>query len=154
MYKRILVPLDGSEYSECILPHARAIATGCQGQEVVLLSVVEPPQPEGTYRQGLYIDTSVLEQVHQATVTERKDYLDNARANLGLAAGTVQTIVMEGPPAEQILDYARKNEVDLIMMGTHGRSGIARWAMGSVTDRVLRHSAAPVMVAAPSGCRV
>lgn len=149
MYKRILVPLDGSEYSGCILPHAKAIAAGCQVPEVVLLSVVEP------VRQAVraYMDTSIMQQAQRDTIANLKGYLDKTGSNLELPEGTVQSVTVEGYPAEEILDYARKNDVDLIMMSTHGRSGVTRWAVGSIADRVLRHSRSPVMVASPSACR-
>lgn len=150
MYKKILVPLDGSEYSECVLPHAKAVATGCQVPEVALLSVVEP------LRQAVraYASSSVVEQAQRDTMASVKEYLDKTGNELGLPGSTVQTVVVEGYPAEEILEYARKNQVDLIMMSTHGRSGVARWAVGSIADRVLRHSAAPVLVASPPACRV
>ena len=62
--------------------------------------------------------------------------------------------VVTGKAADAILDYAEKNNVDLIIMSTHGRSGISRWAFGSVADRVVRHSIAPVLLVAPAGCRI
>lgn len=148
MYKKVLVPLDGSQYSECILPHAKAVAAGCQVPEVVLLSVVEP------VRQAVraYMDNSVMEQAQRDTMANLEEYLNKTGSELGLPGSSVQRVAVEGYPAEQILDYARQNQVDLIMMSTHGRSGVTRWAVGSIADRVLRHSTCPVMVAAPSAC--
>ena len=66
---------------------------------------------------------------------------------------TARTAVVSGNPSEEILDFAGKNQVDLIIMSTHGRSGVSRWVMGSVTDRVLRHSMVPVLAVSPPGCR-
>ena len=66
----------------------------------------------------------------------------------------VQPVVIQGKVAEGILDYVVKNQVDLIMMSTHGRSGPSRWALGSVADRVIRHSLIPVLIVSPKGCRI
>jgi len=69
----------------------------------------------------------------------------------GVAA---KSITLEGKPAETIIDYAAKNDIDLIIMSTHGRSGPSRWAFGSVADRVIRSSIVPVLIAVPKGCRL
>ena len=69
----------------------------------------------------------------------------------GVAA---ETAVVSGKPAEAILDYAKQNQVELIIMSTHGRSGVGRWAFGSVADRILRYSVAPVLLIPPAGCRI
>ena len=66
----------------------------------------------------------------------------------------METAAVRGSPAEEILDYAQNNQVDLIVMSTYGRYGISRWAFGSVTDKVLRHSIATVLITSPSGCRI
>lgn len=150
MYKKILVPLDGSEFSECILSHVKAVATGCQVPEVMLLYVVEPVRQPAR----AHMDSSVLDQAHRDSISSAKDYLSRVASDLRQSGVAAETMVVEGNAAEQILDYAGRNQVDLIMMSTHGRSGITRWAAGSVTDRVLRHAVAPVLVAAPAACRV
>jgi len=85
---------------------------------------------------------------------EANDYLAKIAANLKKEGIATQTAVIQGMAAEEILDYVTKNKVDLIVMSTHGRSGVSRWALGGVADRVLRHSIAPVLIASPSGCRV
>lgn len=150
MYRRVLVPLDGSEFSECIVPHAKAVATGCQVPQVVLLGVVEAVRPAVS----AYMDNSVLEQARRGWIADIRNYLNRIGGGFKQGGSGVETVVVEGNAAEEILDYAARSHVDLIMMSTHGRTGIVRWAVGSVTDRVLRHSTAPVMVAAPSACRV
>jgi nucleotide-binding universal stress UspA family protein len=60
---------------------------------------------------------------------------------------------VKGSAAEEILKYSQDNDVDLIIMSTHGRSGVSRWAMGSVADRVVRTSVAPVLLTTPKECR-
>ena len=149
MYKKILAPLDGSELSECSLEHVKAIVTGCRVPEVVLLRVVEPA-PAQAY---LEVSEDFRRGVEEKTLAEAGDYLSKAAANLKKEGAVAQTAVIGGRAAEEILDYASKNQVDLIVMSTHGRSGISRWVMGSVAEKIMRHSPIPVLMVSPSGCR-
>ena len=155
MYSKVLVPLDGMELAECILGHVREIVTGCQVSEVVLLTVVEP------YEKGLPNTTwgGVIsaEQGAELAIESRakaRDYITKVADKLGKECMFVQPVVIQGNVAEGILDYAIENQVDLIMMSTHGRSGPSRWALGSVADRVIRHSPIPVLIVSPKGCRI
>jgi nucleotide-binding universal stress UspA family protein len=152
MYGKIMAPLDGSAFSECCLEHVRTIATGCQVPDVVLLRVVEPIHATdlAAYAEA-GIDTAMLmrdvEAGAQAYVAKIVEELKKG----GLPA---RGVVTSGWAADAIMSYAEKNKVDLIIMSTHGRSGIGRWLMGSVTDKVVRHSPVPVLTVAPPGCRV
>lgn len=150
MYKKILVPLDGSEFSECVFDHIRAIATGCQVPEVVLLGVAEPISYQVYYMIGV---EDRVRDMQKETEKYVESYLSKAADSLKEDGVAVQTVVVSGRPAEQILDYANKNQVDLIIMSTHGRSGVSRWVVGSVTDKVVRHSVAPVLTISPAGYR-
>ena len=145
MYKKILAPLDGSEYSECVLDHVKALASGCNVKDVVLLYVIEPLNP------GMY---DVAERVVSDTVKKGKEfgvkYLANLASKLKDEGLVVETVLLNGDPAPAILDYASQNGVDLIVMSTHGRSGFSRWLMGSVADKVARHSPVPVLLVRPS----
>ena len=85
---------------------------------------------------------------------ESQDYLSRTADKLKQEGLAVETAILVGRAADEILGYASQNQVDLIIMSTHGRSGISRWVMGSVADRVLRHSAVPVLIIAPAGCRI
>jgi nucleotide-binding universal stress UspA family protein len=149
MYKKILVPLDGSPFSECVLEHVKIMATSCKIPEVKLVFVIEPVNP------GMYdVPGNFLEDIQKQAISTAEEYLKKTVAKLideGVAASWV---VLWGNVSEAILDYVRKNEVDLIMMSTHGRSGIARWAMGSIADRVARQATVPVMLVSPPGCRI
>ncbi len=147
MYKRILAPLDGSEFSECLLPHLRAIALGCQVPAVVLLRVIEPLPPLAKVTQPW------LREVAEKEQAEAKDYLSKLAAELKNEGIAAETVVMIGQPDEEILNFAQRNEADLIIMSTHGRSGATRWLLGGVTDRVVRHSPVAVLTVAPAGCR-
>ncbi len=148
MYQKILVPVDGSEIAECTLAHARVIAQGCQVPEVVLLRVVEPLFPAASE-----LGEDWLRSAQEKAQAEAKDYLSKQADSLRKDGISVETVMVSGKAADEILDYASKNQVDLIIMCTHGRSGIYRWAIGSVSDRVLRHTRVPVLLVPPAGSR-
>jgi len=150
MYKKILAPLDGSEFSECSLDHVTAVAKGSDVPSVILLRVLETYHKQAGYT-GLSEET--IREVRKEIRAESEDYLAKVADNLKKKGITATTAVVEGKPSEEILNYATKNKVDLIIMSTHGSSGLTRWAFGSVADRVIRHSAVPVLVIAPPGCR-
>lgn len=151
MYKKILVPMDGSELSERSLEHVKAIAKGCQVPEVVLLGVVEPIVQYGELSGFMSADWGV--QAEKQTLDWLKGYLAKLSDKLSGEGINVKTAVAYGRAAEQILEYASKNNVDLVVMTTRGRSGVARWALGSVADRVVRYSVAPVLVVSPRGTK-
>ena len=148
MYRKILVPLDGSELAECAIPHVEAVARGCEAPQIVLMQVTEP-----IYLPGEYVisekDRKRLEAQHRATAEE---YLGGLRRRLGEDGLSLAAAVISGKVAETIVDYAEKNDVDLIVMATHGRSGVSRWALGSVAERVLRLSCVPVLMVRAPGC--
>ncbi len=149
MYKKILSPMDGSEFAECSLEHLRSIATGCNVSEIVLFTVIEPFPPTT----GISEDwRNKLERESRA---EAEDYLTKLAQRLDLKENnvTIRTAVAHGRPAGNILKYASENNVDLIIMSTHGRSGVSRWVFGSVANKVLRHSPVPVLIASPIACR-
>ena len=153
MYKKILAPLDGSELSECSLEHVRSVATGCHVPEVVLLRVIEPipnVYEEGQVSLGSQEWRRDVEQKNRAWA---ETYLSKTADDLKKDGVAAQTAVVVGRPADEILDYIERNKVDLIIMSTHGRSGVSRWVIGSVAEKVLRHSAVPVLVVSPPGCR-
>jgi len=150
MYKKVLVPLDGSEFSECVLDHVRVIATGCSIPEVVLLRVLEPIQRQAYSM----VPQDLVREVEEKAKNEMKDYLSKLAGELKKDGVNVETIVLSGRPEDEILDYADKNKVDLIIMSTHGRSGISRWVFGSIADRVVRHSMVPMLIVPPHGCRI
>jgi nucleotide-binding universal stress UspA family protein len=163
-YRRILAPLDGSEVAHAALPHVREIAA-CTGAEVVLLQVV--PQPRlPVYDSSVtrsWSGVSAGELIDDGEVTEKSSFdrerrdvayleevaevhLDQVAAGLEHAGIRVTPVVQVGAPAETILDFVKAEHIDLITMSTHGRSGLARFMMGSVADRVVRHAEAPVML--------
>jgi nucleotide-binding universal stress UspA family protein len=148
MYQKILVPLDGSELSECALGHVRTIATACQVPEVILLTVIEP------LRQSFSLSEELLRDIKARDQASAGDYVAKVANDLKKDKIAAKTVVVSGDPTDTILDYIKRNQVDLVIMSSHGRSGVTRWAFGSVADRVLRHSIAPVLIASPAACRV
>ena len=152
MYRKILAPLDGSAFSECALEHVKAIASGCAVPHVVLLRVVEPIHPTelSTYIEAGIDTTLLMRETRQAA----EAYVSRMTAQLQAAGLTAEGVIATGRAADEILGYAAGNGVDLIIMSTHGRGGVGRWFMGSVTDKVVRHAVAPVLTVAPPGCRV
>jgi nucleotide-binding universal stress UspA family protein len=151
MYTKILVPLDGSELAECSLEHLKQVAVVGGVTQVTLLRVIEPVSPgEATaWSSAGYTVT----EVHKKQMASAQEGLTQAAGKLVALGISAQAVVLEGRAAEAILDYAEKNNIELILMSTHGRSGISRWTFGSVADKVVRHSPIPVLVISPPGCR-
>jgi len=151
MYQKIMVPLDGSEMAECVLPHVEAIAKGCHASDVTLVRVVEPLlKPSGED----YVDSEEeLEQLRVSRRSAADDYLDRLVSRLKYDGVNIQSEVIVGKTAESLADYAKKHDIDLIIIATHGRSGVSRWVWGSIADRVLRSSHIPVLVVRPAECK-
>ncbi len=151
MYKKILVPLDGSKLAECVLPHVESIAQGCGAETIILIRVLE----SNPYRR-IYADQTITDEESRKLSAEHKksakDYLDEVAKGVK-AKGNIKTelISAEGE-AEAIADYATKNDVDLIVIATHGRSGVSRWIWGSMADRILRSACVPVLMIRAPGC--
>ena len=140
MYKRALVPLDGSPVAETILPFILQIA-GPLDMDIVLLRVVRPTPPtiiEGTK----YMEIEDVE----ARRVEAEEYLAPVAAELRGKGVRVSTRVRRGEPAEQIVSAAEHEGADLIAMSTHGRGGLGRLLFGSVAEAVLRHADIPVFL--------
>ena len=167
MYKRILVPLDGSKLAECALPHVEELVKGCDSEEVILVSVTERVQGyravEGSSEPavgsggGWMGSSQPLRQqlVPEAFGKKEKQaqrYLDRMAKEMSAKGINVSTEVLLWKPAEAIVGYAKQLRCDLIVMASHGRSGPSRWAHGSVADKVLRGSCIPVLMIKAPGC--
>ena len=79
-------------------------------------------------------------------------YLQKVSAKASLSGASVKSEVLFGTPAETLADYASKNQVDLILIATHGRSGVSKWVWGSVAERILRSACVPVLMVRAPGC--
>lgn len=143
MYKKILVPLDGSALAEAVLLHVKALAQ--PETEVALLRVALYP----TY-DYVFSSPAVAATLTEEIENESEKYLREMSALLQAQGLKTSIAVTGGPVADAILDYADAIGADLIAMSTHGRSGVARWLIGSVADRVVRGSPMPVLLIRPA----
>lgn len=141
IHRRILVPLDGSQLAEKALEPALTLALKLPA-ELVLLRVVNPAH--------LAFETATMKQqsdyLESHDLAETEAYMQEIRASLVGHPVTVQTAVVKGPIAETIIDYAAAHRLDLIVMSSHGRSGLGRWVYGSVAEKVLRGATCATMV--------
>ena len=154
MYKKVLVPLDGSELAECVLPHVESIAKGCGVETVTFVRVVEPIHMPISGDDGGYTfsaeDWNRMESESRAAAGNYLNQLMNRVKYDGIKVEL--EVLGGGRAADMIADYATKSEVDLIIIATHGRSGVSRWVWGSVADRVLRSAGVPVLMVRAPGC--
>jgi nucleotide-binding universal stress UspA family protein len=135
LIKKILVPLDGSKMSEVAIPYAEALAQAL-GAEMVLFQAFVTPTFVGTY-EGRSMSPAEFKKREEQVRASMMDYLDHLGRGFQEKGVRTLNVVREGSAADQILEYAEKNGIDLVAMSTHGRSGIGRWVFGSVTDKVL-----------------
>jgi nucleotide-binding universal stress UspA family protein len=147
--KSILVPLDGSVLAETVMAHALELARRMD-LEIVLVRIFN--LPTAYYDEGYAPDERVWEMIRD----EAQEYLDRKVKELksgGLPR--VTSVLLEGFAGERIINLARETPENLIAICTHGRSGVRRFVLGSIADRVVRHSGDPVLVirapGAPSG---
>lgn len=129
MYERILVPLDGSQLARQVLPCVTELATAF-GSEIILVGVCEPEETEYNQLCLEYIG-SEAEQLEKS---------------LEGTASRVKAVTLRGAPAKKILSYAEKNEAGLIVISSHGRSGIAPWSLGSTANRLLHKTSTPLII--------
>jgi len=147
--RTMLVPLDGSNLAESVLPHVEALAKqrGAELVDVVLLRICESP-----YISADYPFPDWEEHVKQITAYWKQvseQYLIGVEKRLKDAGLKVKSEVLMGNPTHEIIDYASKNPFNLIVMATHGHSGANQWAYGSVTDRVLQGVSSPIFLVRP-----
>jgi nucleotide-binding universal stress UspA family protein len=139
MYRRILVPLDGSKLAEQALPHAIAQARGF-GASLVMLRVAETlPHSPG-------VSAADLDRIKKQTIEWAQDYLERVTAQVRDQGIQVESAIVEGRPNAEIIRFAESNSIDLIVLSSRGRSGFSRWLVGSVADRVVRGARVPVLL--------
>ena len=142
-FKRILAPLDGSETGGAAMHDAEAIALKT-GASMVLVHVL--PAPHAVEARWLGPEfTDFVKAMHDAG----QKYLDNIDGRLRARGLDVKVRIVSGDPAARIIEVAREERADLIAMSTHGRSGIARWVLGSVADKILHESKIPMWLVRP-----
>lgn len=138
MYKRIMLTLDRSGLAEQALPHAVAMAKAFNA-ELALVMVVPVVVAENAPEFGARVNWD-------EEVAQDQEYLRGIIARLEEGGLRVTSDLLRGDIAEEILRHAQDRDIDLIIMSTHGRSGMGRWVYGSIADRVLRHAPVPVLL--------
>jgi nucleotide-binding universal stress UspA family protein len=148
VFKRILVPMDGSETSLGIIAYATALAREFKS-EVIVLHVTEPGyrSPAGAFSGQVFDRPDARPKLPaNPSVEEMLRFAADRFAEADLKTTLLHVV---GDPASTILDYAREHFCDVIAMATHGRSGISRWVLGSVAEKVIRHATMPMLVVRP-----
>lgn len=150
MYKKIMVPLDGSELAECVLPHVDGFVTGCQVETINFVRVIEPTHYSTMSATANPQFSNIMQENAKMMEEEEKSsaagYLKQVVSRVKQGGVKYKTDVLIGNVADSLVDYVDANEIDLVLIATHGRSGISRWVRGSIADRVLRSSRAPVLM--------
>ncbi len=138
MVKHILVPLDGSSLAECVLPHVVAMAHAT-GAEVTLLQALE--------RKGKQAESPAIDPLNWHMLkSESVSYLSEIRARLKTVDLEPNQVIVEGKAAEQIIEYAHHTDVDLIILGSHGKSGLSKWNISNVVQKVLMGAYTPTLI--------
>lgn len=144
-YKKIVVPIDGSGWSERAIPHAMDIARS-NNSEVVLLHVFKPPASEYVGELALAGQDDQL----MALRDEMKQHMTGIRNNIRAEKITVRVQVIEGTGVASIIcDYINDEGADLVVMSSHGHTGITRWLFGSIAQKVMQGVHIPVLIIRP-----
>ena len=151
MYKKIMVPLDGSQIAECVITHIEVIAKKTAAK-VELVSVIEPL--DIPTRGQIAISDDDIRQIDAEGKKEAGKYLNQVSDRLTKAGIKTDTVILSGKAADRLVRYAVNNGIDLIIMATHGRSGISRLFWGSVAEKILRATDIPVLLIKTTTCEV
>lgn len=138
MFKTILVPLDGSQLADCVLPHVVAIARPFDS-EITLLRMLEKTQA-GTSAQLFDL---VNWQINKTRATL---YLEKIKAQIQREKTRVQTTVIEGLVADGITEYAHSHGIKLIVLSSHGRNGLTRWGISSITQKIIMSAQTSLLI--------
>jgi nucleotide-binding universal stress UspA family protein len=153
MYKSVLVPLDGSALAECTLSHVKNLFKDGSVKEITLLNVVKVDIPWATVS-AEYPKPIDLNAIREPLFNASRKYLADMESRLGSEGVKVKTDSLEGSrPADTIVEYAQENGMDLIIIGTHGYTGLKKLLLGSVASGVLNQSHIPVLLIRPESCR-
>lgn len=149
MYDKVLVPVDGSALAECALNHAGEMAKGGFAREVTVLNVVKIDVPWVEVRNQKFD----INKLRDLAFEEAGRYLEGVKAKMADQGVAAKTEVIEANrPADAINDFARGKGMDLIIMATHGHTGIKELMLGGVARSVLLHSTVPVLLIRPGSC--
>ena len=134
----LLVPLDGSRLAECVLPHAAALARAF-GARITLLRVVAQAHATG---QGQTVDPL---RWHMRK-TEAESYLNSVATRLREAEFQVAKVILEGETANNVIAFAHQHDVDLVLLSSHGQSGLSKWNISSIVQKIILRAYMPVMI--------
>lgn len=143
MYRQIVVPLDGSQLAEEALEEAKKLAKS-SSTPLKLIRVVDTYRTQSLPATGMALDYSMLGELAEEEIEDAKTYLENKVRALKDEGFEVTADVLHGPIARQICSVAEST--DLIVMSSHGRTGIKRWFLGSVAEEVMRNAECPVLL--------
>jgi nucleotide-binding universal stress UspA family protein len=177
MYKKVVVPLDGSDLAELALPHLEAIAKGCGVEHILLVSVTEmvqgsiprrqifedyvpkapapgPVTTVGSVQLAFVYGTKVpgvpeIPRTFGKMARTASEYLCRVAQGLEEKGFAVTAAVLLGDPAEQIVNYVADQDADLIIMASTGKSKISRWDMSHIAEKVIRETCTPVLLVKP-----
>jgi nucleotide-binding universal stress UspA family protein len=147
MYQKVLVPLDGSVLAECALPHVKKMAKMGFIKDIYILTVIDI-HPSALLEGA---DTTIM---YKSQMNNSREYLKKVQDQFRAEGIEVKTEIRQGSAAQVISDYANQNKVELIVIATHGYSGVKRLMFGSVALRVLHDSHVPVLLIRPDSCQV
>lgn len=147
--KKILLPLDGSAFSEAAIPLAEELAAGTRAD--IILARVSPHPLDVPYTRPIDERSwpAYLKQLTQEMEQQAKEYITRIESSFAKKGIKVQPRVFLGKPAEKLLEIADGEKVDLIVMSTHGHSGVSRWNYGNVAARITQESLQPVLLVRP-----
>jgi len=153
MYQKVLVPLDGSDLAECALPHVQNMVKEGFAKEVTIINVMWTDfQFVGGGEAVVNIDVNT---VKAKLLMEAKKYLADVQSRLDAEGIKVKTELLENNrPADAISDYVRENGIDLIVIATHGYTGLKKLMFGSVALEVMHNSHAAILLIRPESCRM
>jgi nucleotide-binding universal stress UspA family protein len=147
MYQTVLIPLDGSDLAECALPHVKKMAKEGFIKDICILTVIDI-HPSALLEGA---DTTVI---YQAQMNNSREYLDRVQSQFRAEGFEVKTEILKGSAAQVIAEYANQQKVELIVIATHGYSGVKRLMFGSVAFGVLHDSHVPVLLIRPDSFQV
>lgn len=150
MYKKVLVPLDGSKVAEATLTHVKELFKLGMVKDIVLLTVVEDISWHETDISSAWVGGIVeMKKLNEDRLKNAEGYMSNVRSRLQADGIGAKGEVLRGFPSQAIIRYAKQNQCDLIVIAAHSTSMIKEWVFGSVALRVLHDAQVPVLLIQP-----
>jgi nucleotide-binding universal stress UspA family protein len=151
IYSHIVVLLDGSELAECVLPHLETFLNSPQTKVDLVRAV---PPLEMHFKAALPLDKREEQEINDFALKEAQDYLEKVKSRMPFRGAIVTSQILRGNPANVIADYLKSSGADLLLMATHGHSGVSRWIWGSTAEKLLRSTSLPIFLVRPADCRM